>query len=87
VSHSTIHIYLLLGAKHVVAEAYRLWLTFDDRTDDITMIVIYFENIKNIKNIGDASEGGPAVVNSAGNSSPRGAKVQRAASISRGEWL
>lgn len=66
-----------------MAEAYRLWLTFDDRTDDITMIVIYFENIKNI---GDASEGG-AAMNGAGNISPRGAKVQRAASISRGEWL
>ncbi len=79
---SLILFFLLLGAKHVVAEAYRLWLTFDDRTDDITMIVIYFENIKNI---GDASEGGAAVVHGAGNSSPRGGKVQRAASISRGE--
>eukprot|EP01032_Pedospumella_encystans_P012965 gene12965-14958_t len=68
------------GAKHVVAEAYRLWLTFDDRTDDITIIVIYFENIKSV---GDASERGAAGVNS-GNYSPRAGKVQRAASISRG---
>ena len=34
------------AAKHVVAEAYRLWLTYDDRTDDITMIVLYFEDVK-----------------------------------------
>lgn len=34
------------GAKHVVAEAYRLWLTYDDRTDDITMIVVYFEDLR-----------------------------------------
>jgi cGMP-dependent protein kinase len=33
------------AAKYVVAEAYRLWLTFDERTDDITIVVIYFENI------------------------------------------
>ena len=64
----------------MVAEAYRLWLTFDDRTDDITMIVIYFENIKNV---GDASEGGAAV--NSGNFSPRAGKVQRVASISRGK--
>ena len=34
------------GAKHVVSEAYRLWLTYDDRTDDITIIVVYFENVR-----------------------------------------
>lgn len=34
------------AAKHVVAEAYRLWLTFDERTDDITIIIIYFADIK-----------------------------------------
>lgn len=33
------------AAKHVVAEAYRLWLTFDERTDDITIIIIYFDDI------------------------------------------
>eukprot|EP00981_Chlorochromonas_danica_P004506 scaffold911_cov162-Ochromonas_danica.AAC.9 len=36
----------LEAAKQVVAEAYRLWLTFDDRTDDITIIIITFENVK-----------------------------------------
>lgn len=34
------------AAKHVVAEAYRLWLTYDDRTDDITMIIINFDDIR-----------------------------------------
>lgn len=29
------------GAKHVIAESYRLWLTYDERTDDISMIVIH----------------------------------------------
>lgn len=33
------------AAKHVVAEAYRLWLTFDERTDDITIIIVYFDDI------------------------------------------
>eukprot|EP01034_Spumella_vulgaris_P021903 gene21902-27980_t len=36
------------AAKHVVAEAYRLWLTYDDRTDDISIIVIYFEDITSV---------------------------------------
>ena len=34
------------AARHVVAEAYRLWLTFDERTDDITIIIVYFSDIK-----------------------------------------
>ncbi len=34
------------AAKHVVAEAYRLWLTYDERTDDITIIIITFDDIK-----------------------------------------
>jgi serine/threonine protein phosphatase PrpC len=34
------------GAKHIVAESYRLWLTYDDRTDDISLIVIDFENLR-----------------------------------------
>jgi serine/threonine protein phosphatase PrpC len=34
------------GAKFVVAEAYRLWLTYDDRTDDITIIIVYFDDIR-----------------------------------------
>ena len=28
------------GAKQVVAEAYRLWLQNDERTDDITIILL-----------------------------------------------
>ena len=36
----------IAAAKNVVAEAYRLWLTFDERTDDITIIIIYFDDIK-----------------------------------------
>ena len=37
---------ILEGCKHVVAEAYRLWLQFDERTDDITMVLISFEDIR-----------------------------------------
>ncbi len=33
------------AAKQVVAEAYRLWLTYDDRTDDISIIIITFDGI------------------------------------------
>ena len=36
----------LEAAKHVVSEAYRLWLTYDDRTDDITIIILLFENMQ-----------------------------------------
>ena len=32
------------GAKHVVAEAYRLWLQNDERTDDITIILLQINN-------------------------------------------
>lgn len=28
------------ATKHIITEAYRLWLTHDERTDDITLIVI-----------------------------------------------
>lgn len=34
------------AAKHVVSEAYRLWLTYDDRTDDITIIIVLFDDFK-----------------------------------------
>jgi serine/threonine protein phosphatase PrpC len=34
----------LEAAKHVVSESYRLWLTYDDRTDDITVIIVTFSN-------------------------------------------
>ena len=30
----------------MVAEAYRLWLTYDERTDDISMIVIKIEDMQ-----------------------------------------
>jgi hypothetical protein len=36
----------LEAAKQVVAEAYRLWLTYDDRTDDISIIIITFDDVK-----------------------------------------
>jgi hypothetical protein len=35
----------LEAAKHVVSESYRLWLTYDDRTDDISIIIIEFDKI------------------------------------------
>jgi serine/threonine protein phosphatase PrpC len=34
------------AAKYVVAEAYRLWLTYDERTDDISMIVLRIDDMK-----------------------------------------
>lgn len=36
------------AAKHIVQESYRLWLTYDDRTDDITIIIINLEDFKQI---------------------------------------
>jgi serine/threonine protein phosphatase PrpC/serine/threonine protein kinase len=36
----------LEAAKHVVSEAYRLWLENDERTDDITIIIVDFKNIR-----------------------------------------
>ena len=33
------------AAKHVVGESYRLWLTYDDRTDDITIIIIVIDEL------------------------------------------
>lgn len=70
------------AAKYVVAEAYRLWLTFDERTDDITIIIIYFDDVS-----ADAQKlNSPAVIRSASfkvtdgaafqaNGSPRSNKV------------
>lgn len=34
------------AGQHVVSEAYRLWLQNDERTDDITIVIIYFEDLK-----------------------------------------
>lgn len=39
------------AAKHVVSEAYRLWLTYDDRTDDITIIILVFDDFVEKKGI------------------------------------
>lgn len=36
----------LEAAKHIVQESYRLWLTYDERTDDISIIVVNFDNFK-----------------------------------------
>ena len=33
------------AAKFIVAEAYRLWLEYDERTDDISIIIIYFSEM------------------------------------------
>ena len=40
---------MIEGAKYVVAEAYRLWLTYDERTDDISMIVIKIEDMEELE--------------------------------------
>ena len=37
---------LLEAAKKIVSEAYNLWLTYDDRTDDITIIIIELNNFQ-----------------------------------------
>jgi hypothetical protein len=37
---------ILDAAKYIVAESYRLWLTYDERTDDITMIIIAIDDIR-----------------------------------------
>jgi len=38
---------LLVAARAIVAEAYRRWLQFDVRTDDITCVIINVENLGN----------------------------------------
>lgn len=43
----------LEAAKYIVAEAYRLWLTYDERTDDITIIIITFDGVK-VTNVVDS---------------------------------
>jgi hypothetical protein len=48
------------AAKHVVSEAYRLWLTYDDRTDDITIIILCFDQFTNIQQRGGAAGAGGA---------------------------
>jgi serine/threonine protein kinase len=50
----------LEAAKYVVAESYRLWLTYDDRTDDISMIIIEVSNMKPKHHGGMGSKDGSA---------------------------
>eukprot|EP00604_Paraphysomonas_vestita_P004029 CAMPEP_0174824050 /NCGR_PEP_ID=MMETSP1107-20130205/30127_1 /TAXON_ID=36770 /ORGANISM="Paraphysomonas vestita, Strain GFlagA" /LENGTH=456 /DNA_ID=CAMNT_0016049263 /DNA_START=490 /DNA_END=1857 /DNA_ORIENTATION=+ len=44
------------AAKHVVSEAYRLWLTYDDRTDDISIIILCFDNIVERNDVSPAKQ-------------------------------
>jgi hypothetical protein len=32
-----------------VAESYRLWLQYETRTDDITIIVVHIENLDDVR--------------------------------------
>ena len=43
------------AGKHVVAEAYRLWLQNDERTDDITIMIINFEMMRQRQGVAMAS--------------------------------
>lgn len=36
----------LAAAKHVVQEAFRTWLRYEVRTDDITIVIIFIEDFK-----------------------------------------
>ena len=49
---TTVGVALQMGA--VVAEAYKLWLQYDVRTDDITMITIYLEEMSGLAAAHDA---------------------------------
>lgn len=42
----------LLAAKHVVQEAFRTWLRYEVRTDDITIVIMFIEDFK--EGAGDA---------------------------------
>ena len=33
----------------IVAESYRLWLQYETRTDDITIIVVHIDGLKDVK--------------------------------------
>ena len=41
----------LSAAKHIVQEAFRTWLQYEVRTDDITSIVIFIEDFKEGVNV------------------------------------
>ena len=45
------------AGRAVCAEAYRLWLENDERTDDITIIIINFEQMRNRDGTSPSSEG------------------------------
>ena len=32
----------------IVAESYRLWLQYETRTDDITIIIVHIDNLQNV---------------------------------------
>lgn len=49
------NINLLEVARQIVSEAYRLWLTYDDRTDDISIILIALNDFKD-KDLNDVEE-------------------------------
>lgn len=34
----------------IVAESYRLWLQYETRTDDITIIVVHINGLKDVRN-------------------------------------
>mmetsp|Transcript_841 Transcript_841/g.1435 ORF Transcript_841/g.1435 Transcript_841/m.1435 type:complete len:1104 (+) Transcript_841:45-3356(+) len=84
------------AAKYVVSEAYRLWLQYDERTDDITIIVLYFDDIRPVPAAAGGGGGGGSssvsaaaatgsTTSGAGND-PRASsmqkKMQRTASVS-----
>lgn len=52
----------LEAAKHVVAEAYRLWLTYDDRTDDITCVIVVFSNFQKLDAMAEVSDRSAALI-------------------------
>ncbi len=46
------------ACERIVRQSYDLWLTYDERTDDITCIIVHFDNItKAVKKVGSASIG------------------------------
>lgn len=76
----------LEAGKAIVAEAYRLWLTYDERTDDITIIIIMFDQIQPIVVSPESMGLIPSASNSSGQAvseyvasprSPRGIKMDK----------
>ena len=49
------------ACERFVRQSYDLWLTYDERTDDITCIIVHFDNITNaVKSAGSATIGATA---------------------------